>query len=461
MSSPRPKHDGRRLHKLTSAVIDGVATDAQRKELTELLRDDPAARDEYLALVDLHAILATEPAVPSVISESQPGHVFERPDRIGSARSRRWTVAGVVGVAVCLLVAFQLIWPQQDDVIDNVSFVTVVQLKDAEWSDAAIAVSDRVGPNVLNLTHGFARLEFDTGVEVTLEGPAEFEVLSPEKMSLASGLMTATVPPGAEGFTVDTPTAEVVDLGTSFGIDLGNDGFSNVSVFDGEVEIRDTKVKRLLSEGESVRIGVDSRIEDIDFDPRPFERVWPVSSGIVGSTEAFRFVPPWPKRIRFVQSDDAIFVASEGSAVYLDTALAVNISEPGTCERVEELTPSELQVGELVRSFVLHFSPTENLPPRRARRVSGSITFDRPVLGLIVRHEELLASMNRFSPRVLGEGHIRRQLELNGASNGDRITLSDDRRTVTVDLISPVRNTDLIRIVTDGGNRIHPGLGQP
>ena len=42
-----------------------------------------------------------------------------------------------------------------------------------------------------------------------------------------------TVPPGAEGFRVDTPSAQVVDLGTAFGIEQFADGTSKVSVFDG------------------------------------------------------------------------------------------------------------------------------------------------------------------------------------------------------------------------------------
>ena len=108
-----------------------------------------------------------------------------------------------------------------------------------------------------------------------------------------SGLLTSTVPPGAEGFRVDTPTAQVIDLGTAFGIELGDNGVSHVSVFDGEVEVAVPKsaTRQLLTEGEAVRVEQEN-IKPVDFDASVFDKIWPVSSGISRSTGAFRFAPP-------------------------------------------------------------------------------------------------------------------------------------------------------------------------
>ena len=65
-------------------------------------------------------------------------------------------------------------------------------------------------------------------------------------------------------------------------------------------------------------------------------------------------------------------------------------------------------------------------------------------------HEELFASSRRFSRRYAGEAQVRRQLDLTGALEGDRIELSEDRRTVTLELVSPGRSSDLIRVIVDG-----------
>ncbi|MEL7500443.1 MAG: FecR domain-containing protein [Planctomycetota bacterium] len=450
MNSPDPDFDRQKLHELSSAVMDGAADEHQRRELTELLRTSATARDEYLALVDLHATLATHITTASSTSVSRTNQTLAPP-------RRSWIpYVTAAAVAACLLISIILIGPGDSEATTD-SFATFAQATEAIWDSAPMGVGERIGAETLQLKEGLIRLEFDSGVEVTLEGPAVFKLVDESKSELKSGLLTATVPPGAEGFTVDTPAAQVIDLGTSFGIDLSNEGFANVSVFDGEVEVstpmtteRDTTTKHLISEGESVRIGTDHKVEDISFDPKPFENMWPTASGIVSSTEAIHFVPPWPRQIRFVKSDDQIFVGVEGRPVQLQTELNVNISEPGNCAEPGDLSPIAVPTKTTVRSYILHFSPESQLGRRRAKRVSGSITFDRPVLGIIVRHEELLASRQRFGRRSVGEANQRRELSLTGNDMGDRISLSEDRKTVSLDLISLGRSSDLVRVIVAG-----------
>ncbi|MGI9474053.1 MAG: FecR domain-containing protein [Rubripirellula sp.] len=464
MNSPSPAYDPQKLHELASAALEGTANESQLQELTKLLRESTAARDEYLKLMDLHAVLSTElvvdpstPPIPSTPPTRKTIAVDEQVESSVAPTNRGWlplTVAAAL--AACLLIAVTWFRPN-GSTAEPESFASIAQGTDAVWQSDTVTVGDRIGATTLRLKSGIVRLEFDSGVEVTLEGPAEFELFAVEKTQLVSGLLTATVPPGAEGFTVDTPSAQVIDLGTSFGIDIGADGFSKVTVFDGEVEIapRDATEKRLLSEGESVRIGTNYEVEDITFDPKPFEKMWPTASGIAGSSESIRFVPPWPKQIRFVQSDDQIFVRPEGHPVRLNTELMVNISEPGDYENLGDLSPSLLQSNTSVRSYILHFSPESQLGRRRAKRVTGSITFARPVLGMMVSHDELAASSHRFGRRGAGEGNQRRELNLTADRDGDRITLSDDRKTVTLDLMSPGRSSDLVRVIVESNGRFH------
>lgn len=442
--------DPHRLHELASAAIEGTASESQLQALTQLLRENSVARDEYLMLIDLHAVLSTDlvASTPKAESGVVDRHQTENPL---AGKQLKWlSIAGVVALAASLLIAVSWLWPS-DKSVEFKSFASIAQGKDAIWESSIAEVGDRVGSTTLKLRSGIVRIEFDSGVEVTLEGPAKFKLITVTRTQLASGLLTATVPPGAEGFTVDTPSAQVIDLGTSFGIDIGDDGFSNVSVFDGEVEVatHDAADKRLLFEGESVRIGADYKVQDVTLDLKPFEKMWPTASGITGSTESIRFVPPWPKRIRFVQSDEQIFVRPEGPPVRLKADLKVNISEPGKCSVDGDLTPAILDANQSVRSYILHFSPQTELGRRRAKRVNGSITFSRPVLGIIVVHEELVASSRRFGRRGAGEGNQRRELNLTGDETSDRISLSEDRKTITLDLIAPGRSSDLVRVIVE------------
>ena len=454
MTIPPRGYDKQRLHELASAVFEGTADESELRELTDLLRDSIEAQDEYLKLVDLHAVLATELVAPAPISAQDAGEDHPQLGSVTPNVRRRVAIMMVATLAACLLIA--VTWLRSNDSnTEQKTFATVAQGTDAVWEAGAVVIGDRVGSTSLRLRSGLIRIEFDSGVEVTLEGPAEFGIVDVTQTRLISGVLTATVPPGAEGFTVDTPSAQVVDLGTSFGIDVGDDGFSKVAVFDGEVEIapRDTTEKRLLIEGESVRIGANYEVEEITFDPRPYERLWPTASGIEGSTETIRFVPPWPKQIRFVQGDDQIFVRAEGPPVRLSRELRVNISEPSDCFTIDDLTPSTLQADRFVRSYILHHSPETKRGPRLAQRVTGSITFARPIVGVIVLNEELAASSRRFGRRGAGEANQRRELNLTGDPTGDRISLSEDRKTLTLDLIAPGRSSDLIRVIVENNRR--------
>ena len=67
-------------------------------------------------------------------------------------------------------------------------------------------------------------------------GPVSWQLASQQRLQLDSGQLVAHVPARAIGFTVATPTAEVVDLGTEFGVHVDAQGQTNVQVFEGAVE---------------------------------------------------------------------------------------------------------------------------------------------------------------------------------------------------------------------------------
>tara|TARA_B100000927_G_scaffold113354_2_gene91662 strand:- start:14447 stop:15958 length:1512 start_codon:yes stop_codon:yes gene_type:complete len=94
------------------------------------------------------------------------------------------------------------------------------------------------------LVEGIASIEFETGVTLLIEAPAEFRMASSELVELSSGRVSAHVPPEGIGFTIKTPSAEVVDYGTDFAVEVGKDRSSEVHVFEGEVKVQ-------LREGET------------------------------------------------------------------------------------------------------------------------------------------------------------------------------------------------------------------
>lgn len=448
----------------------GEISEERLRRLEVALRNDEDLRGEFIESMNLDAALGDLAALPESelthLNRAANGSVAVR----GRWKSGQWKMLAVL--AACLVVAFSCWWQfstnqrlanqvvkTTDEVAGSVrnvnvaTYATVVQLADAQWADGdALAVGDRVSAGAVQLEVGIVHLQFDSGVGVTLEGPAHFEVTSSEVTRLQSGVLTATVPPGAEGFRVDTPSAQVVDLGTAFGIDQRADGTSTVSVFDGEVEIVRTEEsgKRLLIEGESVELDVDGSISDVKFASQPFEKLWPTASGIAGSTGAFRFAPPWPRRLSQIQSDTEIIVLPEGYARKLGSPCPLDMTD-------SERSKSSIPTGRRVRSYLLQFNPVDPTgqeaaskePGSRMRRIEGSITFDRPVIGMIVSSETLNVTDELFSLRRGPVRPFKRGLELSQPRTADAVSLSEDRHTLTLELAVFNQFSDHVRVMVD------------
>lgn len=114
---------------------------------------------------------------------------------------------------------------------------TLMRLENCEWVDPRtaltygqqLAAGDRV-----TLRSGIVRLAFESGAQVVLQGPCDFTVDSAMHGTIRHGRLSATVPHRAYGFRIRSPDAEIIDLGTQFGVAV-DQGRSEVHVFEGEV----------------------------------------------------------------------------------------------------------------------------------------------------------------------------------------------------------------------------------
>jgi hypothetical protein len=112
-----------------------------------------------------------------------------------------------------------------------------------------------VGP--FHLERGLAILRFDGGAAVVVEGPTELEIESRGCARLQSGRLTVRAPKEAAGFTVRSPSSDVVDLGTEFAIMVEHGGATEVHVLEGEVSYSKPdapmETAELLGAGSAVR----------------------------------------------------------------------------------------------------------------------------------------------------------------------------------------------------------------
>jgi len=128
---------------------------------------------------------------------------------------------------------------------------------------------------LLHLQTGVMEIIFDSGAKVMLEAPAEFRLMSTRRMALQSGQLFAVVPHFAQGFTVVTPQSRVTDMGTEFGIQVGQDGSSDVHMFKGKAALQSNAGPGpgqpvTLTSGQAKRVDKSGRIKDIPMKRRGF-----------------------------------------------------------------------------------------------------------------------------------------------------------------------------------------------
>jgi len=191
--------------------------------------------------------------------------------------------------------------------------------KDAQWDEAARPRENelRTGQRLV-LRRGFAEIAFQSGATVIVEGPAELEVgmrkavrgrneasvptsnfqlpRSDNFCSLLRGKLAARVPQQAHGFTVRTPTHDIVDLGTEFAVSVDHASpikhpVTEVQVFQGEVSVASSvepmtqapaTQPQMLRAGQGVIVSSADAPRFITADPARFVRELP-AEGIVGT----------------------------------------------------------------------------------------------------------------------------------------------------------------------------------
>lgn len=288
------------LRELIEAQREGTAGEEQHARLEEMLRTDPGARRYYVRYLMLCANLRTlmggegddrdeladgpePPPFPRV------GEGFAPCSDVPDAEPCGPPVLSMVrplwlwrlGFAAALLAGVLAAWGTFDfsPAPQPAPVATLAAAVDAQWGGPAMPPAPGAvlpsGP--LQLKYGLAELRFASGATVILEGPAECVLDSAHRLTLHRGRLAANVSDEAIGFTVRTPDATVVDLGTEFGVCSQDAGATDVHVFRGQVALvpgRDIpEDKRLLSGGAARRVEAGgARIHDMRADELAFVR---------------------------------------------------------------------------------------------------------------------------------------------------------------------------------------------
>lgn len=370
----------------------------------------------------------------------------------------------LAATAVAVLVSFFLFLDDREiespaDIVAS-GIATLNYTSHASWRGQVRELGDSFGSGAFFLEMGLARLDFRNGATLTLQGPAEFEILSSDRTVLNSGILTASIPESAEGFEVLTPAMDVVDLGTAFGISVGIDGETDVCVFEGEVEVclaNREDDRQLVREGNAVRSRPESNsIDSAGYSTQRYEEAWPVTFGVLQATGLMEFVSPGPDFVPGMYEDsERILVFHERSHVLLESDLKVSVAEPGQYVRVHRHDKGVIPAGKIIRSYLLQLNPIGEFTQEEVgrSRVIGQIIFDQPILGLIGGTTLLIETDSMLGHPSGDYGDTRRGIEPSRSndlpdSGRDKVTLSPDRKTLSLDL-SASTAVDQIRVLVE------------
>lgn len=236
---------------LIQHYLEGTLSGAEAEQLQALLKLQPELGERLLQHFEMDAMLrATKPLM--AIQGSVPSLLPKR--RFSFA-----TVTSVAALAACvtMLGAWSInvvlkLRPEAEETTASVAVLT--RGVNLEWDSAAITPGTPLSPGWLKLKSGIAQIEFYQGARVLIEGPAELQLVSSGEANCLHGKLSATVPPQAKGFRINTPKGTIVDLGTEFGLNV-DDANSEVHVFKGEVELHQpTVAMKSLHEGQAMAL---------------------------------------------------------------------------------------------------------------------------------------------------------------------------------------------------------------
>lgn len=300
---------------------------------------------------------------------------------------------------------------------------------------------------------GYLQFEMSTGVTVIMHAPAEFSIDSPSEISLTSGALSAKVNEGAEGFVVNTPSGEVLDLGTEFGVAVRNNDAVEVHVMDGEVvaSLPGKKQVQSLQIGQAGRMEADiGKINLVKPRTEKFVREWEHVGQSIQSNGAawYLYAPPESVVRNHLEDENRFYVLPERMGFELFGDVKCEIVETGQHTVFQGVTHT-IPAGTVVDSYLLHFDRADDIRGSVAM-VEGSVYFDRPILGVIVSHPRLYET-----DRVLGHPDVQypakdaliRGLE-HGRYNKDVVRISEDRKTLTVRLEAEL-NMDQLRVLVE------------
>jgi len=283
-----PKIISERLRDLVDDYLSGALDEPGVAELDEMLCAESAARAYFVRYAGLDTGLRLEMRAQQAgrraldtIEQQGSGRPVQSAVTV-AGRTERSRSSGRQAVAIilaaCLAVAASVWLLGKKDNSRERAVAWLVNAQNCQWggdvngavnedvngdADSAMNVAgDLHAGRVLELVRGLAEIRFECGASAVVEGPAQLEFLSATRVRLLRGKLAAKVPHLASGFEVLSPQGKVIDLGTEFGVQVTEQGTTEVVVFDGKVTAHAGEHGRSAAASVSLTKNQSARITD-------------------------------------------------------------------------------------------------------------------------------------------------------------------------------------------------------
>jgi hypothetical protein len=308
------------IRHLLSALCDGEITDDEHNRLESLMFADERCRRIYLQYLELHSALllagkdnvllpysskddfvcdinATATMTPEAARQ-------ETPTSRGTIAYRYFLVAVATLVVTVMIQVFwwqpadvqKTVTPPAKNIPETVTYVaTLREMVDCVWEkpETEMQSGARLKPGDIHLPKGVAYVQFDSGPEIVVEGPAELRLDSSTAVTLLSGKVVLRADESAAPFDLHTPMSTFAEIGTEFAIAVTKDT-EEIHVFEGEVR-RTPKVETVSNKAENLKAGEARHYvakslyagKPTPCDPKKFVRHIAGKSGVLGDLWAY------------------------------------------------------------------------------------------------------------------------------------------------------------------------------
>lgn len=231
-------------------------------ELEEALRESAEARSEFWKRAGTEGLLHEWGRTQNGVDPAS--RTLSMVPQRGWWRSHPWRAIAGIAAAVTFAALFW-IYQTQDRVrpAESDSVAVLTQVSDARWGPgvAKLEAGQLIGSGDLALESGSAVLEFVSGSELIITGPAKLRISAANEIVCQEGSLTIHQPTQSARFVVHTPNAVIDDIFQSVALKLGPDA-TDLLVDKGRASWRlENGSSSSVHAGESLRIGHNGAIE--------------------------------------------------------------------------------------------------------------------------------------------------------------------------------------------------------